>query len=244
MFCYQKNTHFSQAVSCSREEFWKSIRDAQNIWKIESRRAILKAVETHDEEAIQKWLQQIDYQKFLANKEGKKNKKFLEKSNEERLLAFAQDLKENMVAFIFCCHEFDATATENGRLFRHRCLKDCHLNGLVMLDIDHVENPMAIYEAWKAQEELVKRTGIVHITSSRRGIRFVFTADMAEGNLADNQIVFSRALGYNKPDESCIDATRNSFAPKEDDILYINEDLLFGYYDEAFDQQYTPQYRM
>ena len=244
MFCYQKNTHFSQAVSCSREEFWKSIRDAQNIWKIESRRAILKAVETHDEEAIQKWLQQIDYQKFLANKEGKKNKKFLEKSDEERLLAFAQDLKENMVAFIFCCHEFDATATKSGSLFRHRCLKDCHLNGLVMLDIDHVENPMAIYEAWKAQDDLVKRTGIVHITSSRRGIRFVFTADMAEGNLADNQIVFSRALGYNKPDESCIDATRNSFAPKEDDILYINEDLLFGYYDEAFDQLYTPQYRM
>ena len=49
-------------------------------------------------------------------------------------------------------------------------------------------------------------------------------------------------MGY-KADQSCIDATRNSFAPKEEDILYINEDLLFNYYDEEFDREYTPQYR-
>ena len=60
--------------------------------------------------------------------------------------------------------------------------------------------------------------------------------------MADNQIVFAARLGY-KADSSCIDATRNSFAPKEEDILYINEDLLFDYYDEDFDREYTPQYR-
>ena len=30
---------------------------------------------------------------------------------------------------------------------------------------------------------------------------------------------------------------------KEEDILYINEDLLFDYYDETFDKKYTPLYR-
>ena len=72
--------------------------------------------------------------------------------------------------------------------------------------------------------------------------RIVFTADINEGNLADNQIAFAQKLGY-QPDESCIDATRNSFAPKEEDILYINEELLFDYYNEEFDKKYTPIYR-
>ena len=82
----------------------------------------------------------------------------------------------------------------------------------------------------------------MHITSSRHGLRFVFTADIKEGNLADNQIVFAQKLGC-KADNSCIDATRNSFSPKEEDILYINEELLFDYYDEDFDREYTPKYR-
>ena len=88
----------------------------------------------------------------------------------------------------------------------------------------------------------IPRVALVHITSSGYGIRIVFTADINEGNLADNQIVFAERLGFN-PDESCIDATRNSFAPKEEDILYINEELLFDYYDENFDKRFTPEYR-
>ena len=245
-FCYQENTHFSQAVSCGREEFWKSVRDAQNQWKIDSRRDILDVVARHDEEGIKRWLNSSDYGKYLAKKRDMKKpaakKKFFDKSDEERLLSFAQELKDNLVAFIFCCNEFDATETAKGNPFCHRRLADCHLNGLVMLDIDHVEKPLEVFEAWKKNEDLVKRTALVHITSSKQGIRFVFTADIKEGNLADNQIVFASRLGY-KADQSCIDATRNSFAPKEEDILYINEELLFDYYDEDFDREYTSKYR-
>jgi hypothetical protein len=126
-------------------------------------------------------------------------------------------------------------------MFRHRRLADCHLNGLVMLDIDHVENPMQVF--WKMREikELMQRVKLVHITSSQHGIRIVFTADAKTGNLADNQIVFAQTLGY-KADDSCIDATRNSFAPKEEDILFIDE-TIFDYYDEEFDKQFTPLYR-
>ena len=245
-FCYQENTHFSQAVKCSREKFWDSVRNTSTAWKIDSRREILEAVEQHNSEVINKWLKNEDYGKFLAKKRGLKKlsarQKFFEKSDEERLLAFAQELKDNLVAFIFSCYEFDATLTANGNPFCHRRLADCHLNGLVMLDIDHVDNPQEVFEAWKAHDELVKRTALVHITSSKKGIRFVFTADIQLGNLADQQIVYAGKLGY-PCDQSTIDATRNSFAPKEEDILYINEDLLFDYYDEDFDREYTPQYR-
>jgi hypothetical protein len=71
-FCYQENTHFSQAVACSREKFWASVRSTSTVWKIDSRREILEAVERGDAKAIGKWLKQTDYQKFLAKKRGMK----------------------------------------------------------------------------------------------------------------------------------------------------------------------------
>ena len=251
-FCYQENTHFSQAVSCSREKFWESVRNTSNQWKIDSRRAILAAVENQDEADIARWLKNEDYLKFLAKKRSLKpsaRQKFFAKNDVERLLSFAQELKDNLTAFIFSCYEFDETPTsrsarkgaacqsKNGKPFRHRRLAD----GLVMLDIDHVENPMEVWEKLKADAELMALTKLVHITSSKRGVRIVFEGTTQVGNLADNQIMFAEALGY-KSDSSCIDATRNSFAPKEEDILFIDE-TIFDYYDEKFDREYTPMYR-
>ena len=249
MFTYQENTHFSQALPCGREEFWREVRKPNTAWRINARRAILAAVDASKTEgvsAIQTWLNNADYQKFLLKKQNLKKeaakKAWAEKSDAEKLLAFAQEVKDNSTAFIYSCREFDETETAKGTKFRHRRLADCHLNGLVMLDIDHVENPMQVWWALREKEDLMQRVALVHITSSGAGVRIVFTANMEDGNLADNQIVFAQALGY-KADESCIDATRNSFAPKEEDILYFNEELLFDYYNEEFDKRFTPQYR-
>ena len=250
MITFQENTHFSQALPCKGEEFWEQVRKATTTWRVDARRAILAAVDaskTQGVAALQTWLNNAEYQKFLLKKQNLKREKvreaFFKKNDAERLLAFAQDVKENLPAFIFSCREFDATETAKGGKFCHRRLADCHLNGLVMLDIDHVENPMQIWYQLRAKKELLDRTGLVHITSSKEGIRIVFTADINVGNLADNQIEFAQALGDYKADDSCIDATRNSFAPKEEDILYINEELLFNYYDEEFDKRFTPEYR-
>ena len=248
-FCYQENTHFSQALPCTKEVFWEQVRKPSTEWHINARRAIIAAVEASKAEgpvAIQTWLNNTEYQKFLLKKQKLKKeaakKAWAEKTDAEKLMAFAQDLKDNLPAFIFGCYEFDETPTDKGTLFRHRRLADCHLNGLFMLDIDHVENPMQIWWKLRDDEELMKRIALVHITSSGYGARIVGVADGSIGNLADNQIVMAEKLGY-KADESCIDATRNSFAPKEDDILYINEELLFDYYDEEFDKRYTQLYR-
>ncbi len=124
------------------------------------------------------------------------------KTDAEKLKAYAQDLKENLPAFIFSCYQFDATESAKGQPFCHRRLKDCHLNGLVMLDIDHVENPMQIWWQLRDNAELMTRTKLVYITSSGNGLRIIFTADSSLGNLADNQIVFANALGQ-KADASC-----------------------------------------
>lgn len=226
----------------------EQVRKPNTAWRIDARRAVLAAVEasrTEGAAALQRWLDSTDYQRFLSRKEGLKKESarraWQQKSDVEWLLAYAQEVKDNSLAFIYCCREFDETLTEKGKPFRHRRLAECHLNGLVMLDLDHVENPMQVWWKLRGMRELMARTKLVHITSSQRGIRIVFTANAEDGNLADNQIVFARALGY-KADESCIDATRNSFAPKEEDILYIDE-TIFDYYDEDYDKKFTPMYR-
>ena len=248
MITFQENTHFSQALPCTKEEFWAQVRKPNTAWRIDARRAIIAAVEaskTQGVAAIQTWLNNGDYQKFLLKKQNLKKKAAIEawnaKTDAEKLLAFAQEIKDNSVAFIYSCYEFDETQTEKGKPFRHRRLADCHLNGLVMLDIDHVENPMQIWYQLRDNQKLMARVKLVHITSSSFGIRIIFTANIEDGNLADNQIVFAQAMGQ-KPDESCIDATRNSFAPKEEDILFI-DDTLFDYYNEEYDKRYTQLYR-
>ena len=248
MFTFQENTHFSQALPCTKEAFWEQVRKQTTAWRINARRAILAAVEASKTEgapALQSWLSSSEYQKFDLKKQNMKKKSAKEswakKTDAEKLKAYAQDLKENLPAFIFSCYKFDATETGKGQPFCHRRLKDCHLNGLVMLDIDHVENPMQIWWQLRDNAELMTRTKLVYITSSGSGLRIIFTADSSLGNLADNQIVFANSLGQ-KADASCIDATRNSFSPKEEDILFIDE-TIFDYNDEDFDKKYTNEYR-
>ena len=249
MITFQENTHFSQALPCTREGFWEQVKKPTTRWRIDMRRAILAAVEasrTQGAAALHTLLHNSEYQKFLLKKQGLKKEAAKEawakKTDAEKLLAFAQEVKDNLPAFIFACREFDETETAKGGMFRHRRLADCHLNGLFMLDIDHIDNPMEVWYKMRDDQELMKRIALVHITSSTFGIRIVATADVSIGNLADNQIVLAQKLGY-KADESCIDATRNSFAPKEEDIIYINEELLFDYYNEEFDKRYTQLYR-
>ena len=251
MFTYQKDTKSLFVAECGKKDFWREIRKSSTAFNIDTRREILRAVDAKDEEAMQKWAEHTDFQKFmlktlrdLKTKAGKE--KWQQKPLEKKLLAWADDLKKSLTAFQFSCYQFDEATvkTKDGKTKKgaRRLLKGCHLNGLVMLDIDHVDHPMEVWEKLQTDEELMKRVVLVHITSSGHGIRIIFTADKQTGNLADQQISFASVLGY-APDQSTIDATRNSFAPKEDEILFIDEERLFTYYDEEFDREFTPMYR-
>ena len=251
MFTYQKDTKSLFVAECGKKDFWREIRKSSTAFNIDTRREILHAVDTQDETTLLRWAEHTDFQKFelktlkgLKTKTGKE--KWQNKPLDKKLLAWADDLKKSLTAFQFCCYQFDEATvkTKDGKTKKgaRRVLKGCHLNGLVMLDIDHVDNPMEVWEKLQKCEALMARVVLVHITSSGHGIRIIFIADRQIGNLADQQISFAAVLGYS-PDQSCIDATRNSFAPKEDEILFIDEKRLFTYYDEEFDREFTPQYR-
>lgn len=120
-----------------------------------------------------------------------------------------------------------------------------HLNGLVVADYDHLQGD--VRKIWaEAYERLSPkdkaRIVLVYITPSGHGLKPVFTADPAIGNLIDNQLDFSRKLGL-PLDESCKDGSRGAFMTTANDIIYINEEKLFTYEDEAFSTRFDPLYR-
>ena len=194
MFTYQKDTKSLFVAECGKKDFWREIRKSSTAFNIDTRREILRAVDAKDEATLMKWSKHTDFQKFvlktlrnLKTKTGKE--KWQKKPLDKKLLAWADDLKKSLTTFQFCCYQFDEATvkTKDGKTKKgaRRLLKGCHLNGLVMLDIDHVDNPMEVWEKLQKCEALMKRVVLVHITSSGHGIRIIFIADKQIGNLAD-----------------------------------------------------------
>ena len=117
------------------------------------------------------------------------------------------------------------------------------LTGLVVMDIDHIEKPLTLYQGWVEKGLDWKKLGIlfVYITPSGKGLKIVFKADAKKGNLIDNQHAMAKVLGV-EVDESCKDASRMSFICKESDILFIDKEL-FTYENKEFAERYTALYR-
>ncbi|MBP3787520.1 MAG: hypothetical protein ILA22_05225 [Prevotella sp.] len=125
-----------------------------------------------------------------------------------------------------------------------RLQKHCRLNGLCVIDFDHIEGD--VRKVWaeafaKLSDEDKARVLFVFVTPSGHGLKVVFIADAAVGNLIDDQIVLSRKLGLN-PDEACKDASRGAFLTTTEDIIFIDEERLITYESEDFGKKYDDEY--
>ena len=149
-------------------------------------------------------------------------------------------LKRKLPAFIFQA-TFDETESKKGRVGRWRKQAATRLTGLVVMDVDHVENPQEKYMEWKALDFGKLGILLVYVTPSGHGLKVVFKADVAKGNLIDNQHAMAKVLGV-EVDESCKDASRMSFICKESDILYMDKEL-FTYENKEFAEKYDAEYR-
>ena len=176
-------------------------------------------------------------------------------------------LKRKLPAFIFQA-TFDETDSAKGKVGRWRKQSATRLTGLVVMDIDHVENPRQLFESWgltttmttkttfngdnlspqaeilpelSKLSELSSRILLVYITPSGHGLKIVFKARTEWGNLIDNQHAMAEVLGV-EVDESCKDASRMSFICKESDILFIDKEL-FTYENKEFAERYDALYR-
>ena len=65
MFTYQKDTKSLFVAECGKKDFWREIRKSSTAFNIDTRREILRAVDAKDEEAMQKWAEHTDFQKFM-----------------------------------------------------------------------------------------------------------------------------------------------------------------------------------
>ena len=153
-----------------------------------------------------------------------------------------QKLKRGLPAFIFQAM-FDETESAKGRKGCWRKQSATRLTGLVVMDIDHVEDPRGVLNNVIMKECKNEKNGIllVYITPSGKGLKIVFKARTEWGNLIDNQHAMAKVLGV-EVDESCKDASRMSFICKESDILFIDKEL-FAYENKAFSERYTAVYR-
>ena len=152
------------------------------------------------------------------------------------------ELKRKLPAFIFQA-TFEETVSKKGNKGAWRCQAGSRLNGLCVMDIDHVESPQEVHGEWLKVHGDLKALGVllIYITPSGKGLKIVFKADAEKGNLIDNQHAIAKVLGV-VVDESCKDASRMSFICKESDILFLDNEL-FTYENPDFGKKYNEAYR-
>ena len=213
MFCYQRRHNNSRTQLITPEEFWAYARAPRTAQLVAEAR---QALESGDK------------------------KTYDQKKKQLALMVFIGTFDE---------WEREMEDKRTGRTWKEkamwRCQSHVHLNGLVVADYDHLEGD--VRQLWaEAYERLSPedkaRIVMVFVTPSGQGLKPVFTADPAIGNLIDNQLDFSRKLGL-PLDESCKDASRGAFMTTADDIIFINEEKLFTYEDKEFSARFDALYR-
>ena len=212
MFCYQRSFGSPTEV-VTQQQFWALVEAPRTVSLVkEAREALAKG----DKATYDKKKKSLPFVIFIATYD-ESEKEFENKRTGEK--------------------------TKKQGMWRNQ--KFCRLNGLCVIDFDHVEGD--VRKVWaeayaKLPEEDKKRILFVFVTPSGHGLKVVFMADAAVGNLIDNQKDFSLKSGLN-PDESCKDASRGAFLTTREDIIMIDEERLFTYESEEFGKKYDAEYR-
>ena len=168
----------------------------------------------------------------------------LEMGNEEAY----QAAKRGLPLFIFSAARVEKSINKNGVEGYWRNQESTYLNGLAVLDIDHIEFPCALStKIMEDHHELFLETCVkwkifmIYVTPSDKGLKIVFAADPDVGNIADNQAKFSEYLGVQN-DISIKDSSRGQFAVDQSNVTFINPTIV-DYYNPVFDEKYGDLYR-
>ena len=254
MFCYQQRFDLPTAI-VTAAIFNSLVDSAQTGWLTKEHRKLREALPSilkGDAELLAQWASDDNFIKFCQGQEairkrgagGKtKGEIFKALTLEKKLQTYCDSLKKSLPFVIFIATYIE-TASASGKMGCWRKQAACRLNGLCVIDFDHIEgDPREVWAAAFARlsDEDKARVLFVFVTPSGHGLKVVFIADAAVGNLIDNQKVFSQKLGLN-PDEACKDASRGAFLTTREDIILIDEERLFTYENEEFGKKYNEQY--
>ena len=254
MFCNQQRFDLPTAI-VTAAIFNSLVDSAQTRWLTKEHRKLREALPSilkGDAELLAQWASDDNFIKFCQGQEairkrgaGGKNKGEIFKALtlEKKLQTYCDSLKKSLPFVIFIATYIE-TVSASGKMGCWRKQAACRLNGLCVIDFDHIEgDPREVWAAAFARlsDEDKARVLFVFVTPSGHGLKVVFIADAAVGNLIDNQKVFSQKLGLN-PDEACKDASRGAFLTTREDIILIDEERLFTYENEEFGKKYNEQY--
>jgi hypothetical protein len=251
-FVWQENIYWASCEPCTATQFATLVRDANLNWKITTRRAIIKAV--REGMPLDEWTRRSDYQQWCLKLQAKPRagEKFKAKPEALRLLQWGEELKQSLPGFVFGVQEFGLVPRKdkNGNprldaygqpmMYRRRSQENVvHLSGLFMSDYDHMPFPPQELFQKTQQKGYPWKTRLAHLTSSGEGLRLVseWNPEIG-GNIADQQYLQAQVLGMlnvmgttgkHVTDNSCINCDKFSFCPREEDILFIDEDKLFHF---------------
>ena len=254
MFCCQQRFDLPTAI-VTAAIFNDLVDSAQTKWLTTQHRMLREALPSileGDTELLNQWAQDENFIKFCQGQEASRKKVaggktkgevFKELTIEKKLQTYCDNLKKSLPFVIFIATYIE-TASASGKLGCWRKQAACRLNGLCVIDFDHIEGDCrAVWEEAysKLSDEDKARILLVYVTPSGHGLKVVFMADVNVGNLIDNQKDFSAKLGLD-PDEACKDASRGAFLTTREDIILINEENLFTYENEEFGKMYNESY--
>ena len=255
MFCNQSRFDLPTAI-VTASIFNQLVDSAQTRWLTSEHRKLREALPSileGDAELLNQWAQDDNFIKFCQGQEASRKKAsggktkgeaFKALTIEKKLQTYCDNLKKSLPFVIFIATYIE-TASASGKLGCWRKQAACRLNGLCVIDFDHIEGDCrAVWEEAyaKLSDEDKARILLVYITPSGHGLKVVFMADI-NYNLIDNQKVFAEKLGLTNIDEVCRDASRGAFLTTREDIILINEEKLFTYENKTYGDRYDALYR-
>ena len=270
MFCYQPEIANGQKVTpgllnsatelMTPEKFWQLVTSPQTAWLVAKHREVKNGLTPCPsptgegggcaEDVVRKWTADkdfLEYDRTMTSwkKNSREGKAYAACDTDAKRVAMWCDSLKKRLPYVIFIATYPKRAKKEGeepKMWRNQ--KHAQLNGLVVIDFDHVEGD--VVERWREAYEGLseadrERILFVFVSPGGHGLKVVFKATL-EGNLIDNQMLFARKLGMTV-DESCKDAARGTFLTTKEDIIYINEKELFTYEDKEFAEKWNGQYR-
>ena len=245
--CYQKKKQIIFAEACPEKKLRALAASPETKLLTDCCRLALQYAE-EDPATMPEWFSKR-FMKYCKDMTKEQGQTFLKKTNQQKLLLFAEYEKGEHPFINFCARGYDESEVKDKKTGMKkkgpwRKQKYVHLSGLVAIDIDHVEDPQAVFERWQKEVDFkALKIYLIYVTPRGKGLRVVFRCELSRGNLIDNQMWMCEKLGV-EPDASCKDASRGYFLTSTENFLY--DDLKQMYADEAdeeFIQKYEPEYR-
>lgn len=185
----------------------------------------------------------VDYRQYMKNANFHEESGNLEESKKWK--TEAGKIKAQLPGWVFSAkemvaHEWIDSKKKNRGVDHWRHQDWAIVNGLIMCDFDHLEDPVKTYSEHIEPIIPLWEVLFVFITPSGKGLKVVFKAMDHLGDIEENQKAFASAANL-ELDEVCKDASRLSFCTTNDDVLYLDEEI-FDYENETFIKKYKEKY--